>query len=318
MKLSEDVHAMLDRKNLALLAQYNIRSISALLSAKSERVAAMLMISYTAASSLRRDLLAEYARFPTIGLEEFQTRLKRESSLSTGSLSLDKMLGGGLRGGVVTEVFGHPGTGKTQLCLTVAVTSLLTSSSPGLVFYVDTKGDFSADRFLQILGSRSSEEASSGSLEARDRLRICTAITAADLTKAVDLIERLEEEEVSLVVVDNISLPVMRLVIHGNIGKGMGIGSRVTQSLQRIASMKGASVLLVSSMKGAGGLGPGERPSPALGTVWSNTANVRLLMSRVSETDIEIRLMRGGSVGDKCSVILKKEGIIDKITSHST
>ena len=71
MKLSEDVHPMLDRKNLALLAQYNIRyyviktvsvvkqlianlrSISALLSAKSERVAAMLMISYTAASSLR-------------------------------------------------------------------------------------------------------------------------------------------------------------------------------------------------------------------------------------------------------------------------
>ena len=192
----------------------------------------------------------------------------------------------------MTEVFGHPGTGKTQLCLTAAVTSLLTSSSPGLVFYVDTKGDFSADRFLQILGSRSSEEASSGSLEARDRLRICTAITAADLTKAVDLIERLEEEEVSLVVVDNISLPVMRLVIHGNIGKGMGIGSRVTQSLQRyshklfylslrvsesfrIATVKGASVLLVSSMKGAGGLGPGERPSPALGTVWSNTANVR-------------------------------------------
>ena len=142
------------------------------------------------------------------------------------------MLGGGLRAGLVTEVFGHPGTGKTQLCLTAAVTSLLTSSSPGLVFYVDTKGDFSADRFLQILGSRSPEEASSGSQEARDRLRICTAITAEDLVKAVDLIERLEAE-VSLVVVDNISLPVMRLVIHGDIGKGMGIGSRVSQSLQR-------------------------------------------------------------------------------------
>ena len=66
----------------------NLRSLSALLSTKSERVASMLMISYTAASSLRfsyyhmlfmhfyhlyrRDLLAEYARFPTIGLEEFQ------------------------------------------------------------------------------------------------------------------------------------------------------------------------------------------------------------------------------------------------------
>ena len=143
------------------------------------------------------------------------------------------MLGGGLGGGLVTELFGHPGTGKTQLCLTAAATSLLTS--PGLVFYIDTKGDFSVDRFIQILESRSSEMVSSGSLEAsaRDRLRLCTATTASDLAEAVDLIERLEEAEVSLVVVDNISLPVMRLVIHGNIGKGMGIGSKVSQGLHR-------------------------------------------------------------------------------------
>ena len=143
------------------------------------------------------------------------------------------MLGGGLGGGLVTEAFGHPGTGKTQLCLTAAATSLLTS--PGLVFYIDTKGDFSEDRFMQILESRSSEMVSSGSLEAsaRDRLMLCSATTASDLAEAVDLIERLEEAEVSLVVVDNISLPVMRLVIHGNIGKGMGIGSKVSQSLHR-------------------------------------------------------------------------------------
>ena len=143
------------------------------------------------------------------------------------------MLGGGLGSRLVTEVFGHPGTGKTQLCLTAAATSLLTS--PGLVFYIDTKGDFSVDRFIQILDSRSSEMVSSGSLEAsaRDRLRMCSATTTSDLFEAVDLIERLEEAEVSLVVVDNISLPVMRLVIHGNIGKGMGIGSKVSQSLHR-------------------------------------------------------------------------------------
>ena len=143
------------------------------------------------------------------------------------------MLGGGLGSRLVTEVFGHPGTGKTQLCLTVSATSLLTS--PGLVFYIDTKGDFSVDRFIQILDSRSSEMVSSGSLEAsaRDRLRLCTATTASDLAEAVDLIERLDEAEVSLVVVDNISMPVMRLVIHGNIGKGMGIGSKVSQSLHR-------------------------------------------------------------------------------------
>ena len=129
-------------------------------------------------------------------------------------------------------MFGYPGTGKTQLCLTASATSLLTS--PGLVFYVDTKGDFSSDRFLEVLEWRSSQS-SPGSLKASagDRLRLCTATTTSDLAEAVALIEGLEETEVSLVVVDNISLPVMRLVIHGEIGRGMGTGVRVSQSLHR-------------------------------------------------------------------------------------
>ena len=44
----------------------------------------------------------------------------------------------------------------------------------------------------------------------------------------------------------------------------------------------------------------------------------RLLMSRVSDTDTEVTLMRGGRVGDKCSVTLGKDGIINKVPPHST
>ena len=48
----------------------------------------------------------------------------------------------------------------------------------------------------------------------------------------------------------------------------------------RIASVKGAAVVLVSNMKGGQGLKEGGKETtvsqaPALGTVWSNTANVR-------------------------------------------
>ena len=43
----------------------------------------------------------------------------------------------------------------------------------------------------------------------------------------------------------------------------------------------------------------------------------RLLMSRVSDTDVEVTLIRGGRVGDKCSVTLGKDGIINKISPHT-
>lgn len=39
----------------------------------------------------------------------------------------------------------------------------------------------------------------------------------------------------------------------------------------------------------------------------------RLLMSRVSDTDVEVTLIRGGRVGDKCSVTLGKDEIINKV-----
>ena len=41
-------------------------------------------------------------------------------------------------------------------------------------------------------------------------------------------------------------------------------------------------------------------------------------MSRVSDTDIEVTLIRGDTVGDKCSVLLDKGGIIDKVPQQST
>ncbi len=72
----------------------------------------------------------------------FQTatelHLKRSEliSLTTGSRELDKLLGGGIETGSVTEVFGEFRSGKTQLCHTLAVTCQVSDiSSHRLVFF---------------------------------------------------------------------------------------------------------------------------------------------------------------------------------------
>lgn len=45
--------------------------------------------------------------------------------LTTGSRELDKLLGGGIETGSITEIFGEFRTGKTQLCHMLAVTCQL-------------------------------------------------------------------------------------------------------------------------------------------------------------------------------------------------
>lgn len=42
--------------------------------------------------------------------------------LTTGSAELDRLLGGGIETGSITEIFGEFRTGKSQLCHTLAIT----------------------------------------------------------------------------------------------------------------------------------------------------------------------------------------------------
>ncbi|KAK4883832.1 hypothetical protein RN001_000103 [Aquatica leii] len=71
--------------------------------------------------------------------------------LTTGSKELDRLLGGGIETGSITEIFGEFRTGKTQLCHTLAVTCQLSmeqSGGEGKCLYIDTEGTFRPERLI--------------------------------------------------------------------------------------------------------------------------------------------------------------------------
>lgn len=53
---------------------------------------------------------------------EFHQKRSEIILLTTGSKELDRLLGGGIETGSITEIFGEFRTGKTQICHTLAVT----------------------------------------------------------------------------------------------------------------------------------------------------------------------------------------------------
>lgn len=63
--------------------------------------------------------------------------------------SLDAILNGGIPTGYLTELCGLADSGKTQLCLQLAINTV--KNSENTVLYIDTKGDFSATRIQKIL-----------------------------------------------------------------------------------------------------------------------------------------------------------------------
>jgi len=64
----------------------------------------------------------------------------------TGCEAVDDLLGGGFERGAVTQVYGPPGAGKTNLCLTATVRAVAAGET---VVYVDTEG-LSIDRFQAV------------------------------------------------------------------------------------------------------------------------------------------------------------------------
>ena len=67
-------------------------------------------------------------------------------AVPTGCESLDDLLGEGFERGTVTQVYGPPAAGKTNIALSAAVQA---AAAGGLAVYIDTEG-LSADRFRQL------------------------------------------------------------------------------------------------------------------------------------------------------------------------
>ncbi|MDD5502301.1 MAG: DNA repair and recombination protein RadB [Candidatus Thermoplasmatota archaeon] len=72
--------------------------------------------------------------------------------IKTECLPLDDLLGGGIESGIMTEVYGEGGSGKTNLCLQLARNCARNSK----VFYIDAEG-VSIERFKQICGKEFEE-----------------------------------------------------------------------------------------------------------------------------------------------------------------
>ena len=101
-------------------------------------------------------IMAECAKLVPMGFSratDFHQSRKDLVYLSTGSKELDKMLGGGVETGGITELFGEFRTGKTQLCHTLCVTCQLPMAQgggEGMALYIDTEGTFRPERLRAV------------------------------------------------------------------------------------------------------------------------------------------------------------------------
>src|ERR671929_41105 len=74
--------------------------------------------------------------------------------IHTGSTSIDRLLGGGIHTGTVSDIYGQSGAGKSQLCFTLCANYAKHSRQEDRILFIDTVGTFRPERVSEIVGAR--------------------------------------------------------------------------------------------------------------------------------------------------------------------
>nr|XP_023881887.1 DNA repair protein RAD51 homolog 2 isoform X1 [Quercus suber]POE73771.1 dna repair protein rad51 like 2 [Quercus suber] len=141
--------------------------------------------------------------------------------LPTHMKGLDEALCGGIPFGVLTELVGPAGIGKTQFCLKLSLLASLPASYGGLdghVIYIDVESKFSSRRLIEI-GVKSFPEIfhrKGMAQEMAGRIHVLQPASLSEFTESLQQIKvSLLQNQVKLLVIDSMAALVTGEFEHG-------------------------------------------------------------------------------------------------------
>ena len=120
--------------------------------------------------------------------------IKRPDRIPCGCKCIDELLGGGFENGIVTQLYGASGTGKTNICIQLAIETVRGGRK---VVFIDTEG-FSAERFKQIAGEDAKKIAGD--------IIIYEPTSLDQQYSAILELEKIINEKIGLIILDSAAL----------------------------------------------------------------------------------------------------------------
>ncbi|CAH0475156.1 unnamed protein product [Peronospora belbahrii] len=271
-------------------------------------------------------------------LSLWEARASTSIVLPTGCNSIDVLLAGGFRSGMITELCGEASAGKTQLCLQILLQCCLPQSLGGLqgtACYICTEGVGSVKRLhdlAQVYAKRYEAVLSIGTKRKRGE-SMTTKLSSSDFLDGI-FIEQLytvdelmmllqtrlpallAEQNTKLVVLDSVAA-VFRLESTSSV-KDAAERSRTMfhmTNCMRILSDEYGVVFVVTNQV-TGDFDPrsaanGNGLCPALGLSWSHCINQRLMIFRnIASTQRQLEVMFSPHLPSKtCNFQVTSDGV---------
>lgn len=193
-----------------------------------------------------------YLEKDLVSAQDLLTRRSKLLRCTTYSKNLDDLLGGGIETQAVTEFFGEFGSGKTQICQTLCVSSQLSVEKGGLgegtgSLYIDTESTFRPERVAQIAKARGFQ----GVEEVLQRIQVGKIYNASHLELIVKGIGSLiQHNSVKLVIIDSIiSLHRAEFVGRGTLAERQQKLNTIMHRLKRIAEIYNVAVVITNQVQ---------------------------------------------------------------------
>jgi DNA repair protein RadA len=243
--------------------------------------------------------------------EVYKRRLSIER-ISTGSKALDELLGGGIETQAVTEFYGEYGTGKTQICHTLAVTVQLPKEEGGLqagALYVDTENTFRPERVASIAEARGLD-----AQKVLDRIIVARAYNSAHQEFIVKQAGKvLSEQNIRLLVVDSaVSHYRAEFVGRATLAERQQLLNRFMHLLLRTAEVYNVAVVVTNQVQAAPDVFFGDPTRPTGGHVLGHTSTYRIYLRKGAKGSRIARMVDSPYHPEReAAFILSERGIED-------
>jgi DNA repair protein RadA len=215
-------------------------------------------------------------------LEEY--REAKVQRISTGSKGLDSILCGGVETGAVTEFYGGPGTGKTQICHSLAATVSQDKSTGGIggdAIFIDTENSFRPERIRSISEARGYDP-----LLTLNRIQVATVHSAAHqeaiVKQALSLIGQ-ANRGIKLLIIDSV-ISHYRAEYNGRamLSERQYRINKLMHLLLRAANIHNNAVVVTNQIQTTPDANAWDPSKSTGGNVMSHSTNYRIFLRGVA------------------------------------
>jgi DNA repair protein RadA len=215
-----------------------------------------------------------------------ESALEKRKSLmrcSTGSRALDELLLGGIETQAVTEFYGEFGSGKSQICHTLAVIAPQPKESGGLnggVIYIDTEGTFRPERLNQIARARELEPS-----HVLKNVAVCKVYNSSHLELIIkDLGKYVNDFNAKLVIIDSIiSLHRAEFAGRGTLADRQQRLNGLLHKVIRLAEIFNIAVVITNQVQSSPDTFFGDPTKAAGGNVIGHASTYRIYLRKSGE-----------------------------------